>query len=163
MINGSFAVIVIQGKFLFLKRKDRGLWDLPGGGFEASEIDYKGVVKRETEEGAGLIIPREKFHLFGMLGQRLKKEVSEIYKVTRGFVFLHKVTLYEMPKIIPGDEHSEWRLFTYEEIMSEWEDFSSGPLWQLFTFLSFQETNEFQEGLIFDRRMWQGKEYYKPL
>jgi 8-oxo-dGTP pyrophosphatase MutT (NUDIX family) len=161
MINGSFILPIIQGNYLFIKRKDKQLWDLPGGGFEKSEIDYRGVAQREMQEECGILLPRENIHLFANLGQKLKKAVAEVHGVEYGFLFLHYAILHEVPKIIIGDEHLEYRMFTQQEIIAEWETFSSGPLWEFFTYLSFLETNKFQEGMLFERRIFNGKEYYK--
>lgn len=160
MINGSFVILQINGKCAFLKRNDNGLWDLPGGGFDITEIDYKGVVLREVTEEMDVTISRDSLHLCAILGQRLKKEVSEMHGgIEMGYTFLHYVMLYTMPTITLDGEHSEWQLFSYDEIIANYKDFSSGPLWQYFTFLAYQETNKLQEGILYDRRIWQGKEY----
>lgn len=161
MINGSFAVIQINGKYLFLKRNDSGRWDLPGGGFEVSEIDYKAVVLREIEEEAGISLDRKQLQLCAILGQRLKAEISEKYGgIQYGIVFLHSSILYEIPKISVGDEHSDYRLFTYEEIVGNWESFSLGALWMFFASLNFHQTKKVQEGFLASYKNWQGKEYF---
>ncbi len=166
MINGSFIVFQINGKYLFLKRLDNQLWDLPGGGYEVDEIDYRKVAVREAKEEAGIEINPKSMQLCAILGQRLKKEVRDHYdgKVEFGTVYLHCSIIYTEPgkecKITLGNEHSEYKLFDYEEIISHFTEFSSGPLWMFFTSLAYHQTKKVQEGMLFDRRMWQGKEYY---
>ncbi len=164
MINGAFTVIAINGKFLFLKRLDKGLWDLPGGGFEPSEIAYREVTRREIKEETGLALQPDQIQLCGILGQRLKKSVTEQHGgIEKGLIFLHCAILYNdcttPPPIIVGNEHSEFRLFTYEEIIAEYKDFSSGPLAMFFTYLLFQQTNKVQEGMLSARIKWKGKDY----
>jgi 8-oxo-dGTP pyrophosphatase MutT (NUDIX family) len=162
-INGAFVILQIMGKYLFLRRTDNSLWDLTGGGFEITEIDYKNVLLREIVEEIYVKLPPESLHLCAILGQRLPKQVSEQYGgVENGYVFLHYAMLYTMPEIKLDGEHNQWKLFSYDEIIENYKDFSSGPLWQFFTFLSFQETNKLQEGMLRDRRIWQGKEYTTP-
>lgn len=160
MINGSFVLIEIAKKYLFIKREDNGLWDLVGGGFDVDEIDYKGVAIREALEEIGCEIPRKKLQLCAILGQRLKAEVSAQYGgITSGFVFLHTCILWELPQITLSDEHTDWKLFTYEEIIDNYKEFSSGALWEFFAVMTFHEKKTLQEGKLRDRRLWQGTEY----
>ncbi|MDD3693857.1 MAG: NUDIX hydrolase [Candidatus Pacebacteria bacterium] len=159
MINGSFTIISWDGRALFLKRKDTGLWDLTGGGFDVNEIDYKAVSIREIREETGIIVDKDSLHLVAVLGQRLPKRIQEIYPVENGLVFLHSLFLRNNPVINISDEHSDFKFFSYSEILDNWKDFSSGPLWLYFTFLKFQESCKLQEGLLRDRSIWQGKKY----
>ena len=159
-MNGSFVMLQTCGKFDFIQREADGLWDIPGGGYEITEIDYKQVGKRELEEETGVLCKKEDLILCGILGQRLKKEDSERYGgVTHGYVFLHSLILYEKPEIILSEEHIKHKRFTYEEVIKNYKSFKSGPLWLFFTFLEYQRTGNVQEGLLYDRRIWQGKEY----
>ena len=163
MINGSFAVIQINGKYLFLKRDDNGKWDLTGGGYDIHEVLHKVVVTREIKEETGLEIQPNSLHLCATLGQRLRKSVSEQYGGLQfGTIYLYYTILYGEYEIKLDHEHTDYRLFSYEEVMNEWKDFSSGPLLQFFTFLTFQEENMLQDGMLFERRLWKGKEYFTP-
>ena len=165
MINGSFTVIQINGKYLFLKRIDKGLWDLPGGGYEIDEVDYRAVAIREAKEEAGIELSPKQLQLCAILWQQLPKRVLDHYegKIKYGTVFLHCSILYteKNPDEILhiGDEHSEYQLFTYEEIINNYKNFSSGPLWMFFTSLAFHQTKKVQEGMLSERRIWQRKEY----
>lgn len=159
MINGAFTIIVFDGKYLFIKRKDKGLWDLAGGGFNASEVDYKGVVSREIFEETRITIQRDQLHLFAILGQRLPQHLQAIHKVEKGFVFLHYAILHSEPEIVLSEEHTDHYFFSYTEILERYKEFSSGPLWEFFTYLTFQETQKLQEGMLRDRATWQGKSY----
>ena len=159
MINGAFNIIEYDGGILFLKRKDNGLWDLVGGGFDVNEVDYKGVAIREIGEEIGLMVERDRLNLFAVLGQRLPKKVQDEYKVEKGLIFLHHLILHEKPKIILSDEHTDYSFFSYSKILEHWKEFSSGPLWQVFTYLSFKETLKLQEGMLKDRATWLGTTY----
>lgn len=159
MINGAFSVIVYDGKYLFLKRKDKGVWDLPGGGFDVNEVDYRGVAVREIKEETGIVVSRQDLRLVGILGQRLRKETIEEHKVQFGLIFLHGVILHENPLITLSDEHTDFHWFSYLEILERYKEFSSGPLWEFFTFLKFQETGILQEGMLRDHATWLGKLY----
>lgn len=165
MINGSFNLIQLNGKYLFIKRADNGLWDITGGGFDTHEIAYTEVALRETKEEVGIELSRNQISLCAILGQRLKKEVSAEYGgIEKGFLFLHTTILYEKTAEYPitlSDEHIEYRFFDYEEIITHWESFSPGSLWLFFTVLTFNQKKKIQEGMLFERRFWQGKEYLK--
>lgn len=165
MINGSFNLIEINGKYLFIKRSDSHLWDLTGGGFDAHEIDYTEVAIRETKEEVNISLSRKEISLCAILGQRLPKKISEQYGgIEKGFLFLHTTILYGKASEYPislSDEHIEYRLFDYEEIIAHWESFSPGALWMFFTVLTFHQKKKIQEGMLFERRFWQGKEYLK--
>lgn len=165
MINGSFTVIQINGKYLFLRRLDKGLWDLPGGGYEIDEVDYRKVAIREAKEEAGIELQPKQLQLCGILWQRLSQKTIEHYdgKIKYGTVYLHCSILYPESEnslgISVGNEHSAYYLFTYEEIISQYKCFSSGPLWMFFAYMAFHQTKKVQEGMLRDRRFWQGKEY----
>lgn len=159
MIFGSFAIINIKGRFLFLKRERDALWDIAGGGFDINETDYKKVAIREVSEEAGIIIKPEQLNLIAVLSQKLKKEDAEKYRVSNGFLYLHSLFLFEETEILLSSEHTEYKLFEYKEIIEDYRNFKSGPLWMYFTFLEHQRTNKLQEGPLSERRFWQGKEY----
>jgi 8-oxo-dGTP pyrophosphatase MutT (NUDIX family) len=159
MINGAFTVISFDGKYLFIKRKDKGKWDLPGGGFDVNEIDYKGVTVREIKEETGISTTREDLKLCAILGQRLPERVRNEYKVDFGLIFLHALFLHEDPMIVLSDEHTDYKFFSYSEILQSYKDFSSGPLWEFFTYLKYQETGILQEGILKDRSVWLGQAY----
>lgn len=159
-INGAFTVLQINGKYAFIKREKDGMWDLPGGGYEITEIDYRKVATREILEEMGITCNKLHLNVCGMLGQRLKAEDSMAYGgVKYGFVHLHFLILYKKPRVRLSKEHTEYKLFSYEEIIENYKQFKSGPLWLFFTFLEYQRTNKLQEGLLYDRRIWQRKEY----
>jgi 8-oxo-dGTP pyrophosphatase MutT (NUDIX family) len=159
MINGAFTVISYDGKYLFIKRKDKGKWDLPGGGFDVNEIDYKGVTVREIKEETGIVTTREDLKICAILGQRLPERVRSEFRVDFGLIFLHTLFLHEKPDIVLSEEHTDFNFFSYTEILESYKDFSSGPLWEFFTYLKYQETGILQEGILKDRSVWLGQAY----
>jgi 8-oxo-dGTP pyrophosphatase MutT (NUDIX family) len=158
-LNGAFTVIYFDGKYLFIKRKDKGTWDLPGGGFDPSETNFTLIAIREAWEEIGLKISEEQMVLYAVLGQRLRKEAREKYNTEKGLLFLQYVILHEEPIINLGNEHTEYRLFSYTEIIANWKSFSSGPLWIFFAFLNYQQTHKIQKGELREYSVWQGIDY----
>lgn len=73
---------------------------------------------------------------------------------------MHTFFLHENPDIALSNEHTEHRFFSQSEILCSYQDFSSGPLWEFFTFLKFQESGGvLQEGMLKDIFIWLGKSY----
>ncbi len=54
-VSVAAAVVREDGKFLAIKRRDNGRWELPGGVLEPGETASAGVV-REVEEETGLLV-----------------------------------------------------------------------------------------------------------
>ncbi len=54
-----------QERILLAHRRDMDLWDLPGGGLDASELPTEGVI-RETKEETGLDVEVERLILIGV-------------------------------------------------------------------------------------------------
>ncbi len=54
-VSVAAAVVREDGKFLAIKRRDNGHWELPGGVLEPGETASAGVV-REVEEETGLVV-----------------------------------------------------------------------------------------------------------
>jgi|GEM_PF-6725799 len=160
-INGSFAIIRYKGKFLWVKRADTGLWELVGGGEDRNEFNHKGALSRECREEIGKKIKQKKFYLFAMLGQTLSRAAREKFDGTKyGSVFLYYCDIIRMRKNIQlSNDHTEHNFFSHDEIMENWEKFTSGSLWIYFTFLAFQENGEIQEGLLKKRKTWKGTDY----
>jgi ADP-ribose pyrophosphatase YjhB (NUDIX family) len=70
---GVFAILFdADGRVLLCHRRDLDLWNLPGGGLEAGETPWDGVV-REVEEESGLRVAVDR--LAGIYG---KPEVNEV-------------------------------------------------------------------------------------
>jgi 8-oxo-dGTP pyrophosphatase MutT (NUDIX family) len=157
--NGSFVIVEFDGKYLFLEREQDGLLDIPGGGYELTEVNYRKIAKRELFEETNIDVPEASLLWCATLGQKLKKEVIEKFGVEYGYVFLHKITLYKKPTIILSREHVSYTFLPVSKVLTQYKKFKSGPLWLFFTYLAFKETHQMQEGMIADRRFWKGKEY----
>lgn len=163
--NGSFTVISYRKnifyprQYLFLKREQDELWDLPGGGFSINETNYKQIARREVREETTLLIKIKKLKLIAILGQVLRSDLIKQYGVRHGFVFVTYTKLQKTPKICLSSEHTDYHFFTRQEIFSQYKKFKSGPLWIFFTYLKFQKTGKIQEGMVRDHRFWQGQEY----
>lgn len=70
---GVFAIILDkQKRILLCHRRDRDLWNLPGGGLEKGEIPWQGVI-REVKEETGLIVKIER--LAGIYSKPGKDEI----------------------------------------------------------------------------------------
>src|SRR5512139_521304 len=54
-VSVAAAVVRDDGKFLAIKRRDNGHWELPGGVLESGETATAGEV-REVEEETGLVV-----------------------------------------------------------------------------------------------------------
>lgn len=71
-LSGSAIILNEKGEVLFHHRTDYDLWTLPGGGIEAGESPWQGVV-REVEEEIGL-----KVDLVSLNGVYWKPSKNEI-------------------------------------------------------------------------------------
>ena len=70
---GAFAVILDkERRVLFCHRRDRDLWNLPGGRVQAYEAPWEGVV-REVKEEVGLTIKPER--LIDISSKPLHREI----------------------------------------------------------------------------------------
>ncbi|HLF26367.1 MAG TPA: NUDIX domain-containing protein [Anaerolineae bacterium] len=70
---GAFAIIFDeQGRVLLCHRRDRDMWNLPGGGVERGELPTEAVV-REVKEETGLEVIVER--LVGVYGKPEKAEL----------------------------------------------------------------------------------------
>jgi len=70
---GAFAIILDeQSRVLLNHRRDRDLWNLPGGGVESGELPTEAVV-REVREETGLDVTIER--LVGVYGKPIKDEM----------------------------------------------------------------------------------------
>ncbi len=100
---GVFAVILDeQQRVLLCHRRDRDLWNLPGGGLERGETPWDGV-RREVREEGGLDVGVER-----LAGIYSKPEKDEIV-----FSFVCTIRGGEMTT---SDEADEIRYFRLEEI-----------------------------------------------
>ncbi len=70
---GMFAIIFDgQGRVLLCHRRDHDLWNLPGGGLEAGETPWQGVI-REAQEETGLTVEVDR-----LAGVYSKPEVGQL-------------------------------------------------------------------------------------
>lgn len=82
MTIGAFSIILNEeNKVLLCKRRDKDLWNLPGGRVEPSESPWAAAI-REAREEINVEITLEK-----LVGVYFKKEQEEIV-----FQFLAKIT-----------------------------------------------------------------------
>lgn len=138
MIHGAFTLVFCKEKILWLKRKDSGKWDLPGGGFDLDEIDFRAVASREIQEETGIIIKRDNLDIeIPPLGQNLTQSAQEYYdfKIKYGFVFVLTTHLQNEPEVVISDEHTDHQWFKVDEVLENPEDFSIGPRKMLYAFL----------------------------
>lgn len=105
----SILLIASNNKFLLLKRSpsDHNFanhWGLPGGGVEAGESPNDAVI-REVSEEMGLSIKDTPL---------LKKYK---YFNTKIYLFTHNSSEFNPNEIVLNNEHTEWGMFSYKEIL----------------------------------------------
>ncbi len=73
MTVGAFSIILNgENKVLLCKRRDRDLWNLPGGRVESNESPWDAAIREAREEiNVGLVIEK-------LIGVYFKKEQEEI-------------------------------------------------------------------------------------
>lgn len=100
----SLLLIVNKNRYLLFRRTDNNLFALPGGHIEGNETPVDALI-REIKEELGVIIPNVSF-----VGKYP-------YKNEYINVFFYNSPDFDTSKIILNDEHSEFRWFTYYEIL----------------------------------------------
>ncbi|HEU0028542.1 MAG TPA: NUDIX domain-containing protein [Ktedonobacterales bacterium] len=100
---GLFAVIERGGEYLLARRRDIGLWNLPGGGLEPGETVEEGLA-REVGEEIGVTI--RVVRLVGVYSKPQKREVV--------LTFLCKLTGDQEPGV--SDEVSEVGWFRPDQL-----------------------------------------------
>ena len=100
---GLFAVIERGGEYLLARRRDIGLWNLPGGGLEVGETVEEGLAREVWEEiGVTIRVVR----LVGVYSKPQKNEVV--------LTFLCKLTGEQEPAV--SEEVSEVGWFRPEQL-----------------------------------------------
>ncbi len=100
---GAFAIIFNEsGQVLLSHRRDRDLWNLPGGGMESGELPTEAVI-REVKEETGLDVDIER--LVGVYGKPDKDDIV--------FAFVCRVTGGELVLTDEADQHG---FFAYQQI-----------------------------------------------
>jgi mutator protein MutT len=99
---GAFAIIAQNDKILLCHRRDKDLWNLPGGKVEDGESPWEGVM-REVKEEIGVDVSVNK-----LLGIYFKTEQNEI-------VFSFECSVKNGEPIL-SDEADEIKFFSLEEI-----------------------------------------------
>jgi ADP-ribose pyrophosphatase YjhB (NUDIX family) len=77
---GAFAVIADeQGRVLLCRRRDRPVWNLPGGGVQPGEMPDEAAI-RETREETGLEIRIDR--LTGVYGKTNRDDLVFVFRAT---------------------------------------------------------------------------------
>ena len=101
----SLLLLVNNNRYLLFKRRDSKLYALPGGHVEEGETPLDAVI-REIYEELGITIPNVK-----LVGRYpYKNEVLNVY--------YYNNTEFDTSSIILDDEHSDYRWFTYYEVLN---------------------------------------------
>lgn len=105
MTLGAFTIILDQStdKFLLCHRRDKDLWNLPGGRVESGEAPWEGAL-REIKEEVGLTI----HNLHQLIGVNYKPESDDLV-----FTFLAFAT-GEVPTL--SDEADRIEFFSVDEM-----------------------------------------------
>jgi ADP-ribose pyrophosphatase YjhB (NUDIX family) len=101
-----FALIERGGEYLLARRRDIGLWNLPGGGLEAGETVEEGLA-REVREEVGVII-----RIVRLVGVYSKPQKSEVV-----LTFLCKLATEDEPGT--SDEVSQVGWFSPDRLPAE--------------------------------------------
>ena len=101
-----FALIERGGEYLLARRRDIGLWNLPGGGLEAGETVDEGLA-REVREEVGLTI-----RIVRLVGVYSKPQKSEVV-----LTFLCKLATEDEPAT--SDEVSQVGWFAPDRLPDE--------------------------------------------
>lgn len=99
---GAGIVFIFNSQILLLKKKDKDVWDIPGGKKDEDE-SYTAAAKRETEEEIG-ILPKYK-----KIGYYLHETGKNKFKV-----YFAKVQKKIKCKL--SEEHSDWDWFNIKEL-----------------------------------------------
>jgi 8-oxo-dGTP diphosphatase len=100
----SLLLLVNDNRYLLFKRRDSNLYALPGGHVEEGETPLDAVI-REIYEELNITIPNVK-----LVGRYpYKNEVLNVY--------YYNNTEFDTSSILLDDEHSDYRWFTYYEVL----------------------------------------------
>ncbi len=101
----SLLLLVNDNRYLLFKRRDSNLYSLPGGHVEEGETPLDAVI-REIYEELNITIPNVK-----LVGRYpYKNEVLNVY--------YYNNTEFDTSSIMLDDEHSDYRWFTYYEVLN---------------------------------------------
>ena len=101
----SLLLLVNNNRYLLFKRRDSNLYALPGGHVEEGETPLDAVI-REIYEELNITIPNVK-----LVGRYpYKNEVLNVY--------YYNNTEFDTSSIMLDDEHSDYRWFTYYEVLN---------------------------------------------
>jgi 8-oxo-dGTP diphosphatase len=101
----SLLLFVNNNRYLLFKRNDNNLYALPGGHVEEGETPLDAVI-REIYEELNITIPNVK-----LVGRYpYKNEVLNVY--------YYNNTEFDTSSIMLDDEHSDYRWFTYYEVLN---------------------------------------------
>jgi 8-oxo-dGTP diphosphatase len=105
--NLKFAVIMAKqnGKWIFVKHKDRSTWEIPGGHREENENTLN-AARRELFEETGAV----KYDLKPVCVYCVKREKNEDLSYTESFGGLYYADIYELGEL-PQSEICEICLF----------------------------------------------------
>ena len=109
MINISLALLIVDNKILLLKRSDKmddfpEMYGLPGGHVKDNE-DSIDALKREVKEETTLTLKNPTF--------------VNTYKFGRNKIFVYTETLKSTRGIKLNREHSEFKLFSPDELKNK--------------------------------------------
>ena len=108
---GAFAVVFdARGRVLLCLRRDRDLWNLPGGGVEPDETVSEGLV-REVREETGLDLEDVRLQTVRTLGRHVEviftaRGIGEPQVMSREITELRWFEIDSMPPEISRDQRN---------------------------------------------------------
>lgn len=112
---GANILLCHEDRLLLEKRRDCGVWGLPGGGIKRGETEAKGII-REVWEETGIRITEAQLQKLKVFQDRDRIASFPDGSVWRMVVYLYRVELKEEPKLRCSAESKDIRFFAREEL-----------------------------------------------
>lgn len=111
-VSQKAIIMPRKNEILMMEKAGKKHWDLPGGKLDRDE-DMEAGLRREIREETGL---DAKIGRVVHVGHR---SFDEADKLDRIMIFYRCETPQKLEKIKLSDEHSQWRIFTPQDLKNE--------------------------------------------
>lgn len=116
------VMVKCKDKVLLCKRNNLGsfpgMWSIPGGKLEENETTQEGA-KREFFEETAVSIDEQEITFIGLIPRHTRDG-----KKVKGLMYVYLLNVEEciepdFEKAIDGEEHTDWKYFSFDEIRAE--------------------------------------------